>query len=258
MIQYCHHHLAVEKIIDSMPLEPKTIDYLLDSLCEKYPATYHAMMSYVRDWWYSAHGVTKDTAPEDVWSRLEYRIAHHIRPPRDKANKLRYKVSQEDINILITNVPEKVSLFIRFLVSYGVRITEMCNLKWENLKEEYKDAVEIQYVAEKTRLKVSRPIDKSLLRDIKRAFDGKVYIFETTGGKQFRRNYISGRIAYYGWKYLNEKISAHSLRHFWSVTTGQTMTPNEASRLMGHKNLGSRYNHYYQPKIKASGERMAQ
>ena len=58
-------------------------------------------------------------------------------------------------------------------------------------------------------------VDKELIGEIKEIYKGKMYLFETSGGKPVLKEYITHRINAVSEKVIGKRISAHVLRHCW-------------------------------------------
>lgn len=123
--------------------------------------------------------------------------------------------------------------FIRFLAGTGCRINELTNIKLSDVQQ-IGDTfhVRIKGKGNKTRyLEVNQELYE-FCRDI---FRGETWLFERQSGKKYDNAYISNQIARLGKKFLNRKISAHSLRHSFATRWIAAGKPVDAlSDYLGH------------------------
>lgn len=88
-------------------------------------------------------------------------------------------------------------------------------------------------------------IRAALFDAIRAEFKGGTYLFETAGGKPFRRTYVSGRVAKLAWDVLARRLGAHCLRH--SFATRQIRRTNKVqavSTYLGHSSTAITMNYY--------------
>jgi len=142
-------------------------------------------------------------------------------------------LSPEEVQNLMKNTSPRLSLMIQFLYTTGVRASEMCGIKSSDLKnkDKYTEVRVIGKGSKERKLKV----DKRLIGAAKDAFKGRIYLFETRGGKPFRRQYVSDEIRKAGKRILDRTISAHTLRHSFSTNMiAKTNKLKAVSEYLGH------------------------
>lgn len=129
--------------------------------------------------------------------------------------------------------PERVKLFIEFLVATGTRVSEMAGIRLAHLKEE-KEHVSMRLVGKGNKERFLK-VFPDLVRRIRSCFEGKTYLFETQEGNVYRRQYISDSIALVGRQVLGRKISAHTLRHtFATLQIQKSRKVKAVSLYLGH------------------------
>ena len=127
-------------------------------------------------------------------------------------------LSKDEIERLKKYTSRKQSLIIAFLYHTGLRVSELVDIKLSDIRENGKYFyIGIIGKGDKFREIKCR---KDLLNQIREAFQGKKYLFETSsykngteGGKQLSRHYIGRFIRQAGQKYIGKQISPHKLRH---------------------------------------------
>ena len=126
--------------------------------------------------------------------------------------------SVETLKYLIQKTRESslsISLIIQFLLYTGLRVSSLISLRIEDA-EIINDHVKIRVRQTKGKNEISVFIEKSLYQDIIAHFKGKEYIFITSQGKLYNRNYLSSRIAYYSKLYLESTFRSHLIRHIFA------------------------------------------
>ncbi len=135
----------------------------------------------------------------------------------------------------------KQKRFIEFLFNTGCRVSEMLNIELRDIeikgnlayiKVKGKGSKKVKY---KERI-VFIPVE--MLNDIENTFKGDQYLFSTSTGKKYSRNYISSEIKKVGMKHLNKKITAHSMRHsFATLQIKHTGNIKGISKYLGHSSV---------------------
>ena len=132
---------------------------------------------------------------------------------------------------------ERQRLFIRFLLSTGCRVAELCGI--ENRHCEPHGAgvrIHVRGKGSKWRFVV---IPSALFAEIQRCFAGSRWLFETGGMKPYLTTYVSGQIAKLGHRILDRKISAHTMRHTFATHWLRRYPSqiNQLSKYLGHASV---------------------
>jgi len=136
---------------------------------------------------------------------------------------------------------EKQKRFIEFLFNTGCRVSEMLNIRLKDI--EIKGNLAYIKVKGKGSKKVKYKvrtifIPVQMLDDIQNTFKGDKYLFSTSTGNKYSRNYISSEIKKVGKKHLNKKITAHSMRHsFATLQIKHTGNIKGISKYLGHSSV---------------------
>ena len=113
------------------------------------------------------------------------------------------------------------------------------------------DQCEIQGAAVKIRVmgKGSKErfirITAELFEQIRAAYPGSTYLFETTSGRKLAREYVSNAVKLIGAR-IGRNISAHCLRHSWATRKVQQLPGklDAVSKYMGHSSTSITLNMY--------------
>ena len=172
-------------------------------------------------------------------------------------------IELDEIQKLIDQTPERLSLIIELLSYTGLRISEALNLKHtdKDAISSNRDHIYFEVIG-KGRKKRSTFISMELYARIVSCFNGKTYLFETIQGKPYRSTYITREISRLSGKIIGKNIHSHTLRHSWFTHEIRNGVPIDAvSRGGGHYSPAftlSKYSHnQYTPelsKIKFKGK----
>ncbi len=199
--------------------------------------------SVVKKLWWENHEYNKKNYADIEWEMLKYE--YHRKP-----NYKKQHLSTNDIaKILLACRSKKQLLYMTFLIEVGCRISELTGLELSDCRING-DGVEITIKALKTGVTVYQRISFELYEAILKTFNGRKYLFETTGMKPYRSEYISNQIKKIG-RIKGYDISAQSLSHYYvtnRINNGEDLL--DISRSIGHKIPGSILNHSYTGKIK--------
>ena len=170
---------------------------------------------------------------------------------------------------------ERQQMFMKFLWSTGVRIAELLAIEIKDCKP-FKDRVFVQLHGKgkkERRIWITRDLYRELRdffgnkhwlekRQVEKMVSGKSiaiteeidhnYLFKTSTGKSYSRNYISDQIAKLAEHVLGRRISAHYFRHgFASTTIQQNGTNNIAglSNWLGHSKTSTTLDMYVHGKL---------
>ena len=108
-----------------------------------------------------------------------------------------------------------VRLMANFLVSTGVRVSEMLGIRLSDLKPAKKSFVQIRVVGKGSKGRVIH-VKKEFLDRIRKHFRGTTWLFEHNG-KRYSRVSVTNRIKHESLKSIGKEVSAQQLRHTWAV-----------------------------------------
>ncbi len=126
-------------------------------------------------------------------------------------------------------------LFIEFLYRTGCRVAEMVGVKVNDCKNS--NLMMKIRVTGKGNKERSVRISWELFRAIEKEFQGKKYLFETAGKRQYLTAYVSNQIKKIG-KLISKNISAHTMRHSFAMTMIDRYPAklDAISKHLGHSN----------------------
>ena len=128
---------------------------------------------------------------------------------------------------------ERQRCFIRFLYSTGCRVAELASIKLSACTI-LLGTVYISIVG-KGRKERQLRVPLGLYNAIVETFGGKRYLFETSKGNPYPRQYISNEIKKITKRATGKGLSAHKMRHSWATRQLANGTPIDAvSRYLGH------------------------
>jgi site-specific recombinase XerD len=108
-----------------------------------------------------------------------------------------------------------VRLMANFLVSTGVRVSEMLGIHLSDLKPAKNGYVEIRIVGKGSKERVIH-VKKEFLDRIRKHFQGATLLFEHNG-KPYSRVSVTNRLKHESLKSIGKEVSAQQLRHTWAV-----------------------------------------
>ena len=183
-----------------------------------------------------AHGLGSQWSVDlDQFLKDADREGEHKAPKVQTAPIDRSRYLTEDEYRLVLNAcrgPKQESI-IRFLWTTGCRVSEMTGIKLSDC-EVQEDRVLILVTGKGNKSRKVR-ISPALYDELRQVFDGKRYLFETSGRKPLHRVYCSDTIAKVTRRALGRALRAHSLRHsFATRMIRQTGKIEGTSRYLGH------------------------
>jgi len=144
-------------------------------------------------------------------------------------------LSLPEVRLLIDSegIPERIRMFIRFLVSTGTRVSEATGIRLKDVKPEH-GFVSIRIVGKGSKERYLK-VPPKLIEQLHTVFHGAAYLFETKDGKIYSRQYVSDSIRLAGRAVLGRKISAHTLRHtFATIQIRKNRKVKALSTYLGH------------------------
>ncbi len=108
-----------------------------------------------------------------------------------------------------------IRLMVTFLVSTGVRVSEMLGLQLSDLKDARGELVQVRVKGKGGRER-NVYVKKSLLERIRKHFHGQTHLFEHKG-RQYNRISVTNRIKLEALRILGREVTAQQLRHTWAA-----------------------------------------
>lgn len=232
-------HALVLKDISGRELTLELVESILSDWYSGSSSQYRGKVAILKHIWYEKYGVTKQS-----YSDIEWAVFSHKTPRNAKVKVPHYLNDSDVLKIIGAARSDRQRLFISFLAATGLRISEMTSIRLNQTRNTYK-GLEIVIQAEKTGITITRVITEDMAREIRSIFSGKEYLFETSNGKPYGREYVSAQIKKIGRLAIGESISPHSFRHYWTrKKNNEGYNSFEIARMMGHKNAGSHVDNY--------------
>jgi integrase len=142
-------------------------------------------------------------------------------------------VTREEFDRLVAGTSRRTSLFLWFLYNTGCRVAEMCGARLDRCVD-LGDVVRLTIIGKGNKER-KVDIEKSLFEAIRAQFHGETLLFQTQGGKPYRRPYVSYEITKAGRRILGRQISAHSMRHsFATLAIREGASIKAVSTYLGH------------------------
>jgi integrase len=175
-------------------------------------------------------------------------VDHDVPAPRIQSAPVEANrtINRGEYDALRAKASKRDRLWLAFLWQSGTRISEATGVLLDQC-EELGPTVRLRIWGKGSKERFIR-IRSGLFAAIRQEFDGKTYLFETSGGKRFSRTYVSARIRKLTLAVLGRKLSAHSLRHSF-CTRAVRNNPGKiqaVSAWVGHATVGftlTRYVH---------------
>ena len=142
-------------------------------------------------------------------------------------------ISESERMILISRATPRLALMMEFLWLTGCRVSEMTGIKIGHCKKEA-GAVYIKVTGKGSKTREVQ-ITAAFYDTVRAFYRGEQYLFETAGGKQYSRSYISGQIAKLTKRELGRALGAHCFRHsFATRKIKNTGNLKGVSQYLGH------------------------
>lgn len=145
-------------------------------------------------------------------------------------------LSYGEVEKLIMSASKRLSMFIRFLIATGCRISEALDIKVGHC-ERMGDWMKIRVTGKGNKERFVK-IPATLYDMIRDFFRGEEFLFETDTGSHYSRVYVTNQIAKLGRKVLNRRTSAHTFRHtFATQMLRRGVLVDGLSRYLGHSSV---------------------
>jgi len=144
--------------------------------------------------------------------------------------------TEDEIKKLINRAHENIGLFIEFLYHTGARVSEMLDIKLNDIREK-KECYKIAVVGKGQKHRILN-VRKDLIKRVIEYFESEKWLFENLRYNKFSRRYVSWQIHLIGEKVLRKRISSHTMRHcFATHTIKKTQKIKAVSKYLGHSSV---------------------
>ncbi len=169
---------------------------------------------------------------EDILKSVKLKKIDVVMVPSDKVLDI------EEARKLVRQTKDAtIRLMVTFLVSTGVRVSEMLRLRLTDLKAAKAELVQVRIEGKGARERTIF-VKKAFLDRIRRYFHGQTYLFEHQG-KPYNRISVTNRIKREALATLGREVTAQQLRHTWAaiqIKRGRDL--NAVAAVLGHSDPG--------------------
>ena len=160
-----------------------------------------------------------------------------IKAPKVASNRVPPEriITLDEYETMVTHpsVPQDIKLFMEYLFNTGARISELLNIRLKDIKKP-NGRTPIRLFGKGNKERVVR-VGSNLMQRTRDYFQGMVFLFERPDGSQFKRQYVSQRIARHSSKILGREIRCHYFRHgFATYKIAKTGKIKGVSIYLGH------------------------
>lgn len=151
-------------------------------------------------------------------------------------------LTEEQVNKLIGVCSKRVGLIVEFLFHTGCRVSEMINVRLQDMRTNA--GVKLQIVGKGSKAR-SAFITKDLLYRIRGKFNGDKHLFETRTGNQINRFYVFNEIQKYSAK-IGLDVHPHTLRHSFAMFLKEKgKSVKYISEALGHSSTSITTDQYF-------------
>ena len=168
-----------------------------------------------------------------------------IKPLKRKMTVTESKyLNRREVDVLIAGSSERIGLIIETLFVTALRISELLNIKLSDCTPIRDGNVyEVRVIGKGNKQNLVY-INKELYDRLRAFFNSKPFLIGHQKEK-YRREYISKRIKDYGFKVLNKKIGAHTLRHSRAYDLMERgVSIDKVSKYLNHSTFSTTANFY--------------
>jgi integrase len=192
-----------------------------------------------------------DRSPEglDLGKRVRFEeVLNEIKGQKIASNRIdRDSVpTKGEVKALIKGIRgSKLSLIVEFLATTGLRISELIGIHLEDVKAA--DSHYLVRVLGKGQKQRAVKVSQDLIERVRKTYQGREYLFETSGGNPLGRESVSREITRAGRRILGKHISAHSLRHaFATAAIKAGWSAKKVAAQLGHSSTAITLDMYVQ------------
>lgn len=212
--------------------EPETVSAWLEALKEHFAATSLVpMLAGVKK---ALRGAAHELASaKDAAAFSEALRA--VKPPKKAHNAVRrvFILSPEEEKASLERMSARDAALFRFLLGTGARISEALGIRLEHCTAE--GPMVLCPVLGKGGKARELRVPAELFELVRTAYTGRIWLFESSGGKALYRDYAYRRITKAVWRATGKHFSPHCARHtFATRALEQTGKIKAVSEYLGH------------------------
>jgi len=224
------------------PTEVATVRAWVDSLHDHYaPASIVPMLSAVKK---ALRGAANELASAKEAAAFSEAL-RGVKPPKQATKAIRRDfmlTADEEAKVLRLMSSRNAALF-RFLLKTGARISEALGIRLDQCKAEG-EIVVCPILGKGNKARELR-VAGDLFAQVRDAFPGDIWLFETKGGKPLRRTYAAERISEEVFKATGKHYSPHCARHtFATRMLEKTGKVKAVSEYLGHSSASTTLDMY--------------
>jgi integrase len=173
----------------------------------------------------------------------KYRLEDLLKSVRLKKIEIMAVPSEKVLDIeearkLVRNTKDAtIRLMVTFLVSTGVRVSEMLHLRLADLKAARGGLIQVQVKGKAARERTIY-VKKEFLERIRKYFHGETFLFEHQG-RPYSRISVTNRIKHEALSLLGREVTPKELRHTWAaIQIKRGRDVNAVAAVLGHAKPG--------------------
>lgn len=174
----------------------------------------------------------------------------------DKGAKVPITLKDIESMKAVTVNDKRLIMIINFMASTGLRISEMIDIKNNDIKVSDSKNMVINIKRGKGEKERTIYIDNSFYKEIKSLFPNSEqidYLFYNSRCRKYNRQVLWKQITEFTEKQLGRKIHPHMFRHFWGTyqINVKKMDIKAVSLYMGHSNISTTLDFYVDTALEA-------
>lgn len=197
---------------------------------------FYACKAAILAWAHSLAGaMTRDEAEMMVWT-LEKGLGRIQLPTvlRGKRAKMVKEFRPDQLDKVIRGATVRVGTMIEFLADTGLRVSEMTGLRLKNIRRWDPDFSYVTVVGKGGRER-SIFVQNTLLDRVRRTFQGKVFLFETSSNRPLDPDNVYKEIRRTFLRVADVIMTPHNLRHYFATKQLQAGVSTKAvADYLGH------------------------
>jgi len=207
--------------------------------------TFNISLQAIKEYLYKRF---ENESPERRLEVHEFFESVNRKKPKKEISESEY-LTKAQVYELAEHTTDIVSCFIMALFQTGCRISEITNVKLSDCRAN-------GFVYIKVHGKGAREREVSMTRKlydrIIETFKGKKYLFETSEGKSYAREYITREISRQSKKMGYDKIGSHTFRHSKAMHLKEKgYSPDQIAKSLGHSSPLTTIQHYFHGSLSA-------
>ena len=203
------------------------------------PATFNLKTQAIKEYLFAKY----QYSPKQLFG-IQQTFKEIKKPKIQKAILQDDYLTLEQIEVLCEKLTVKISLIAQTLFWTGARVSELINIKLENIETNKKAIIKIIGKGNKERTVYLPLALYSLARGV---FRGKVYLFETASGKQYHPVNVHREIKRQGKKFGYKNIHPHTFRHSKAMylKNEKKLSADQIAKALGHSSILTTLESYF-------------